>query len=137
LRVVLDTNVLLSALLFPSGRLVWLREAWMTGRFTPLIDRLCAEEVVRALTYPKFGLTQAEIETLLGDYLPYAETVATAGTQARELPECRDPHDVKFLVLAESGGADVLVTGDRALLDLAGKTRFAIEKPAACRVRLA
>ena len=44
-----------------------------------------------------------------------------------DLPTPTDPADQKFVRLAHIGKADVLVTGDRALLALSGKTRFAIE----------
>lgn len=69
---------------------------------------------------PKFRLATDEIETLLGNYLPYADVIDTTKTRAGGLPVCRDPDDQKFLVLAHVGKADVLVTGDRALLLLAG-----------------
>jgi len=90
---------------------------------------------IALLAYPKFHLTQAEIQTLLGAYLPFTEPVNTANAKASKLPRCRDPHHQKFLALAEAGKADVLVTGDHALLALAGQTRFAIETPAVFRRR--
>lgn len=135
MRVVLDTNVLVSAILFTKGHMVWLRENWSKGRFLPLIDTPCAKELLRVLAYPKFHLTQDDIQTLLGAYLPFTEAVNTADAKASKLPRCRDPHDQKFLALAQAGKADVLVTGDHALLALAGQTRFAIETPAAFRRR--
>ena len=129
MRVVFDTNVVVSAVLFTKGHLSWLREGWSKGRFLPLIDTPCAEELLRVLAYPKFRLVQDDIQALLGTYLPFTEAVDTAGGKRPGLPLCRDPHDQKFLVLAQKGKADVLVTGDRALLALAGQTRFAIETP--------
>ena len=135
MRVVLDTNVVVSAILFTKGHLTWLREGWSNGRFLPLIDTPCAEELLRVLAYPKFRLTQDDIQTLLGTYLPFTEAVNTASARTSRLPRCRDPHDQKFLVLAQEGKADVLVTGDQALLALARQTRFAIETPAMFRRR--
>lgn len=135
-RVVFDTNVVLSALLFRRGHLTWLRELWTRGTVTPLIDKACAEELLRVLSYPKFRLGPDEIEALLGDYLPYTETVETVRISADNLPRCRDPDDQKFLVLAQAGKAEAIVTGDEALLALAGKTRFLIMKPAELRTRL-
>jgi putative PIN family toxin of toxin-antitoxin system len=136
LRVVLDTNVLVSALLFRTGRLVWLREAWHARRLVPLIDKPCAEELIRVLAYPKFGLDPWEIRALLSDYLPYTETVDTTTGAGEELPECADPHDQKFLVLARAGLAEALVTGDRALLNLVERVDFAILTPSQFRARL-
>jgi putative PIN family toxin of toxin-antitoxin system len=135
LRVVLDTNVAVSALLFERGRLTWIRQAWTIGRIRPLVDRPCLDELLRVLAYPKFEMNEEAIRALLGSYLPHVETVDVAG-RARGLPRCRDVDDQKFLELAARGRAEVLVTGDAALLDLAGRVRFAIELPAELRERL-
>lgn len=84
-RLVLDTNVLLSALLFHQGSVAWLRHAWQT------------EELTRVLIYPKFKLTDEDREDLLGDYL-------TGKIRTERLPNprvqrpactfirCRHPH---------------------------------------------
>jgi putative PIN family toxin of toxin-antitoxin system len=69
------------------------------------------------LAYPKFKLTKAEQEDLLADYLPFCDTVLLP-EHLPTIPECRDPFDVPFLVLALVGNADYLVTGDRDLLCL-------------------
>ena len=135
MRVVLDTNVAVSAILFEGGRLTWIREAWTSGRIRPLVDRPCLAELLRVLAYPKFDLNEAEIRVLLGSYLPHVETVEVS-ERARGLPRCRDIDDRKFLELAARGRAEVLVTGDVALLDLAGRVVFAIERPATFRERL-
>ena len=135
MRVVLDTNVVVSAVLFTKGHLTWLRESWSNSRFLPLIDTPCAEELLRVLAYPKFRLTPDDIQTILGTYLPFTEAVNTADAKTSGLPRCRDPYDHKFLALAHEGKADVLVTGDRALLALAKQTPFAIETPSVFRRR--
>jgi uncharacterized protein len=49
---------------------------------------------------------------------------------------CRDAKDQPFLDLAQSGGADLLVSGDQDLLQLAGQTTFFIESPEAYRRRI-
>ncbi len=117
-RVVFDTNVVVSALLFPNGRLAILRDAWRTGRATPLACKTTVEELLRVLTYPKFRLSAEERQELLGDYLPYSETLALP-KRLPPVPECRDPHDSVFLQLALAAKADFLVTGDADLLVLA------------------
>jgi len=128
-RAVLDTNVVISALVFRRGPTATLRQDWMAERFTPISDRPCASELIRGLAYPKFRLGREEIHALLADYLPFCEVVAALARSKMELPVCSDPDDQKFIDLADRGQAEVLVTGDRALLDLAGRTRFAIEGP--------
>ena len=128
MRVVLDTNVVVSALLFRKGSLACLRELWSAERFRPLTDRACTEELVRVLAYPKFRLQADDITSLLEEYLPFTEIVAEQRRRVRT-PRCRDVHDRKFLDLAAAGRADVLVTGDEALLELSSRVRFAIESP--------
>ena len=116
-RLVLDTNVLVSALLFPAGTVSWLRDAWQAQAVVSLASRDTTAELIRVLSYPKFQLTDDEREELLADYLPWCETVSVSEPPA--IPECRDPFDRPFLELALVGHADALVTGDQDLLALA------------------
>ena len=118
-RVVLDTHVVLSALLFGTGTAACARAGWQSGRFVPLASTATAHELVRVLAYPKFGLSAAEQEELLADYLPWAHVVQ-APDPPPAVPRCRDPFDVMFLHLAVAGKAQALVSGDRDLLALAG-----------------
>src|SRR5215471_17088640 len=118
-RVVLDTNVVLSALMFSQGRLAPVRLAWQRGALHPLVSKATTEELMRALTYPKFKLTAEDQRELLGDYLPYCYTVRMPA-KAVKIPLCRDPFDVPFLQLAIVSKADYLVTGDKDLLSLSG-----------------
>jgi len=129
-RVVLDTNTVLSVLLFVHGRLVPLRTVWQSGALTPLLCAQTVEGLLRALAYPKFRLTPEEREELLADYLPYGEVVASWQTRPA-VPQCRDEKDQVFLDLAAVGVAQWLVTGDRDLLSLSGQTQFRIVEPAA------
>ncbi len=115
LRVVIDTNVLVSCILF-GGRPGKLHDLWRVGRLVPLVSKETFAEFSRVLAYPKFQLSVFEIKMLVEEeLLPYAEVVDvtedTSGT-------CRDPQDDKFLALAASGKAAYLVTGDQDLLVL-------------------
>ena len=134
-RVVFDTNTVVSALLFAAGRLAWLRSAWREGAVIPLADRHTADELIRVLAYPKFRLSSADREELLGDYLPFAEVVPS-GPRKPETPACRDPHDRVFLELAVTAGADALVTGDADLLILRHAGKCPILTPEAFRSSL-
>jgi putative PIN family toxin of toxin-antitoxin system len=118
-RVVIDTNLVLSALVFAQGRLVPLRLAWQARAIEPLISRTTTTELIRVLTYPKFKLTADEQQELLADYLPYCTTIVVPDPPPAT-PACRDPFDLPFLQLALVGKADALVTGDGDLLALAG-----------------
>ena len=132
-RIVFDTTVVLSALVFDGGLLVWLRAHWRDGGCIPLTSRETGGELVRILGYRKFGLTVERRNELLADYLPYCEIVeATRKCSV----VCRDAKDQMFLDLAQSGKADVLVSGDRDLLVLAGRTKFLIETPEEYRRRV-
>ncbi len=119
-RVVLDTNVVLSALVFAQGRLSMLRQVWQNARCRPLLSHATAAELVRALAYPKFRLSAEDQQELIADYLPYCTSVRMPDRPPKT-PPCRDPFDVPFLQLAVAGEADYLVTGDRDLLAIAGE----------------
>ena len=137
MRVVLDTDVALSALLFERGRLAWVRPLWTSGRIVPLASGATIREVIRVLAYPKFALNADEVEAVLAAYVPFTIAVTLPARSPRGLPRCRDPHDQEFLRLAAAGRAEVLVSGDRALLVLAGRAPFAIESPDQFKTRFA
>jgi uncharacterized protein len=119
-RVVLDTNLVLSALVFAQGRLVALRHAWQGGYCVPLVSNATAAELIRVLAYPKFKLGDDEQQELLADYLPWCATVRIPNPPP-PTPDCRDPLDQPFLQLAVAGKADYLVSGDQDLLLLADR----------------
>ncbi len=131
-RVVLDTNVAVSALVFRQGRLAWLREAWESGRIVPVVSQETIAEFVRVLSYPKFKLVEEEAKNLLAHYMEHAEAARTLARAAR-IPACRDEDDRKFLRLAYGARVDALVSGDDDLLAVAGKSRIAILSPEALR----
>lgn len=90
----------------------------------PLLSVASAAELTHVLAYPKFKLSREEREELLADYVPHCQIVERV---KRCSQTCRDANDQPFLDLAQSGVADILVSGDKDLLALAGKTRFSIE----------
>ena len=134
LRVVLDTNCIVSALLF-EGRLAWLRVAWQSGRIVPLICAVTTRELLRVLAYPKFQLSLDDRADVLAEFLPFAETVAPAKRRPR-VPQVRDSHDRAFLELAIIAGADALVTGDMDLLAVAWKSSVPVLRPTELQVRI-
>jgi putative PIN family toxin of toxin-antitoxin system len=118
-RVVLDTNCLVSALIFSHGRAGQLRIAWQRGDIIPVVCRESVAELLRVLGYPKFKLRHEDIKNLLADVLPWAETL--------ELNSCddnieflRDRDDAVFIRLARAADTAYLVSGDRHLLELRG-----------------
>ena len=59
LRLVIDNNVVISVLLFPTGSLSWLQRSWQSGEIVPLVSPETVAELVRVLGYPKFNLTMS------------------------------------------------------------------------------
>lgn len=116
-KVVLDTNVVLSALIFGKGSTVQIRKKWQLYQFIPLASNATIAELIRVLNYPKFRLTLEDQEELLADYLPFCQTIIVP--ENIPTPICRDSKDQPFLELAIAGEADYLVTGDLDLLILA------------------
>ena len=91
LRVVLDTNVVVSALLFERGSLAWIRTAWQTGLIQPVVAEPTVRELMRVLTYPKFRINALDLEQLLADLLPWCETWTDPIICAQQ--QVRDPKD--------------------------------------------
>jgi len=114
-RIVLDTNCIISALMFSREKMAWLRHSWQSGAIIPLVNKETVTELLKVLTYPKFKLTRTEQSVLLADFLPYAETVKTLAVPLN-VPVIRDKADQIFITLAVGAKADALVTGDNDLL---------------------
>ncbi len=141
LRVVFDTNVLLSLWVFdksPGGsRLAPLRRQIEAGHMLALCREDCFAEFSRVLGYPEFRLDPARQQEILREYcaaLSWQEAPVQPETSPTFiLPRCRDRDDQKFLELARDAAADVLTTGDKALLKLARRPvlagRFRIITP--------
>ncbi len=114
-RVILDTNVLVSALLF-KGELSKIVDLWEKGSIIPIISRETFEEFRKVLAYEKFSLTGDEISTIIEkNILPFFEVVDINETIKGA---CNDHDDDKFLSCAVSAKADYVVSGDRAFCDL-------------------
>lgn len=126
--MVLDTNVVLSALVFARGSTARLRQAWQAGACVPLASTATVQELIRVLAYPKFKLDATEQQELLADYIPWTEVVQVP-EPSPAVPTCRDPFDLPFLHLAAAGRADAIVTGDGDLLALVGQVDHAILTP--------
>lgn len=115
LRVILDTNTVVSALLLPASLpRQALRLAQRAGRL--LVSAATLAELTETLRGPKFDryITEADRFTFLAALLRDADLVDVTATVA----DCRDPKDNKFLELAVSGHGSHLLTGDQDLLIL-------------------
>ena len=114
-RVVLDTNVVISALLF-KGELSRIAELWQKGNIVPIFSKETFVELRTVLEYPKFSLSRVDIKSLIEhEILPFFEVVDVT---KHVKGACRDPEDDKFISCALSANADCIVTGDKDLFDL-------------------
>ena len=114
-RIVVDTNVLVSGLLFGGkpGEVVGL---WKEGLVVPLCSNEIVKEYLRVLAYPKFQLSESEIDFLLThEILPYFEVLTVKPGKPFVT---MDPSDDKFIWCVIEGRAEVIVSGDEHLLNL-------------------
>lgn len=118
MRAIVDVNVLISALLSPTGAPANLLLAWQHGQFELLVSPLLLAELGRALAYPKLRrlIPAADAEA----FSAWLRRTATPVTDPNHPPSVRslDPGDDYLLALAVDEHA-ALVSGDRHLLALA------------------
>jgi uncharacterized protein len=126
-RIVLDTNVLVSGLLSPSGppgRILDLATAREIGLIYD--DRIIAE-YEDVLARPRLRISPAAAAAVLTFIVKHGHLVA-APPAPIELP---DPDDLPFVEVASAGAADALVTGNaRHYIPLAGAVPVRIATPA-------
>lgn len=115
LRVVLDTSVLISKLLYAPGS-AWLVQSWQNQTLIPLATEETMEELIEVLARAKFNLRPEQVKGRIDQYRPWCQIYPEDA--AIPVPECRDPDDRKFLQLAIQSQADALVTADYDLLTL-------------------
>jgi hypothetical protein len=120
LRVVIDTNVIVSGILSRKGAPAALLMAWRERRFLLLSSSDIVAEVRAVVQYPrirdKYHVSNDEIEQTITLLEHDALLVAGDPSVAGSIPE--DPKDEMFLACALDGQADVIVSGDHHLLDL-------------------
>ena len=133
MRVVLDTNVLVSGLLYPGGPPSRLVAAWRAGAFEMLLSEFLIEELSRTLAHlaPRLKLPPPDLADFLDTLRLRCEivTVDDGMLERAAAAGLRDPDDVPILALLIGvGAADFIVTGDKDLLALAAT--FPIVTPA-------
>lgn len=112
IRVVVDTNVWVSALLTPAGPPGRVLAALRSARFVLIISEPMIREVAEVLARPriarKYGVTREEADELVGLLRERGQTAPVTDT----IRLCRDPKDDMLIETALNGRADVLVTRD-------------------------
>ena len=112
-RVVLDTNIFISAVL--GGRLGVIIDEWKLGKFKLIVTDAVAREYLEVVNRPKFKIPQAEI-VAVSDYLLQLGEFVTPTEEIHII--VADSTDDKFLEAALAGKVDFIVSGDNHLLEL-------------------
>jgi uncharacterized protein len=115
-RVVVDTNVLISALLTPQGAPgEVVRRLAETGA-TLLLSRVTFLELASRLDSPKFDRYRTREQ--MDRYFQWLAELAEWVRPSIEISDCRDPDDNRFLEVLIAGDGDLIITGDPDLLAL-------------------
>ena len=117
-RAVLDTNVLVSALISPGGASAQLLLELRSGAFELIVSPLPLAELREVLGRDKFRRYVSEAEADAYVALIRSEAVVRADPRPSAEPLSADPDDEYLIDLARDAQADALVTGDAHLLDL-------------------
>lgn len=115
IKVVIDTNVFVSAILF-DGELDKLINLWKRKKFTFLLSKEILEEYIKVLSYKKFELSDKIIKRIIyEELLPYTKNIKV---KKRINIIKKDPSDNIFLECALEGKANYIISGDKHLLQL-------------------
>jgi putative PIN family toxin of toxin-antitoxin system len=131
-KVVLDTNVLISALVFPGGLPERIYGLALDGDIVLVTSSPLLVELARVLSH-KFGWARSRVDRAVTQLLRVAELIEPRATVAEVKA---DPADNRVLEAAAESNADVIVTGDRHFLRLKVWRGMAIDSPAAFAVRV-
>jgi len=115
-RVVVDSNVVVSALLF-GGSSAKLIPLWKGGHIQPLCSKEIIDEYIRVPAYPKFKLVESEIEFLVSQEIVRWFEIVTVPPGKPFV--AADPSDDKFIWCALQRRAVAIISGDEHLVNLA------------------
>jgi len=129
-KAVLDTNILISAVITPRGTPAQILQAWREGAFDLITSPPLLLEIKETLSLPKishrYRLSPEDIRDVIT--LLAGSAILVAGTISVSAP-INDPNDVPVLACAVEGQADYLVTGDSDLLRLRSYKNIHILRP--------
>ena len=116
MKIVLDTNVLISGIFF-SGLPGKILQFWHSREFQLAVSIEIIEEYLNVAERLANSYAGVEYEEILDLIVQNAQLV-----QAEDLPEpvCEDPDDDKFLACARASNTKIIVSGDRDLLNVSG-----------------
>jgi putative PIN family toxin of toxin-antitoxin system len=111
MRVIVDTNILLSALINPQGLPARLVDAWRGGRFQLITSQEQLLEMGEVARRP--ALRQCIVAAHVGRFLNDLRELAEVIVRLPDVDRSRDPADNFLLAMAVAGNADYLVCGDK------------------------
>ena len=121
-RIVIDTNILVSAILTPEGNPAKILKLVLEGKLNLIISPAILEETRQVFNYPKLAklmeknnITRQEVYGFL-DKMSRVALITPGKLAINAIPE--DPADNKILACAVEGGADYIISGDHHLTDL-------------------
>ena len=109
IKVVVDTNVLVSAIWNPSGPPAEIIEAIYSGTLEPIISEQILMEYATVLNYKKFSFQKILVNQMLNYFRTFLLPLPPKNISVK----CSDPDDTKFLAAAIAGSASYLITGNR------------------------
>ena len=112
MRVVLDTNILVSALIAPAGKPAAIYSAWVEGKFTLLTCAAHLDELLATLEKPRVAELIKPYKA--GRLVNLIKRLAVDVSPLPPVNRSPDPADDFLLALCEAGNADYLVTGDKS-----------------------
>ena len=134
IRIVVDTNLLVSSILSPHGRPAVILKLFLEGRFPLVISNDILDEAQRVFKYPKLvklmkkrGVSPQYIDDFL-DKLSRVAIITPGKLSIEEIQD--DPDDNMVLACAVEGEADVIISGDHHLTDLKTYRGITIIDPA-------
>ena len=116
MRVMLDTNIIISAALFPNGKASTAFYKSLTPPFQPMICDYVVDELHRKFR-EKFPDKLTELEAFLYNALSFIEVVPTPEEETQAETKIRDPKDRPILRAALDAHADLFLTGDKDFLE--------------------
>ena len=132
MRIVVDTNVLVSAFVSATSSPARILDLWRAGDLEIVTSQAALDELQRVLLYPRIRTrlrySNDQIDQFVALLRKHALYLAEVPPLTGIAP---DPDDDKFLALAQAGGAQWIVSGDSHLLSLGAYSGIPISSPAA------
>lgn len=113
MKVVLDANVFISALLTQQGNAKQILDYWQGNKFELLVSLDILAEWNRVLHYPHLAQIHRKSETEIQRLLKLVQKHTTLVKPIEKLAVSDDESDDRYIECAVAGGADCLVTGDK------------------------